>query len=87
MEVITTVEFYVEVKLGRDYLQAHLPEPESLAGSPFDSLSFYLLGDKIFPQKTWLVHPYPGKMLQEDQSVYNYRHSRPRRVIENTFDI
>ena len=26
-------------------------------------------------------------MLQEDQSVCNYRHSHPRHVIENTFDI
>lgn len=33
------------------------------------------------------MHLYPNKMLQEDQSVYNYRNSCPRRGIENTFDI
>ena len=62
----------------------HLPELESLPGYPFDVLPFYLLGNEIFPLETWLKRPYSGKMLQEDQSVYNYRHSRPRRVIENT---
>ena len=64
----------------------HLPELESLPGYPLDVLPFYLLGNEIFPLETWLKRPYSGKMLQEDQSVYNYRHSRPRRVIENTLN-
>ena len=63
------------------------PETRSLPGCPFDPLPFYFLGEAIFSLKIWLIRPYPGKMLQEDQSVYNYRHARPRRVIENAFGI
>ena len=33
------------------------------------------------------MRSHPGKMLQEDKSVYNYRQSRPRRVFEKTFGI
>ena len=47
-------------------VEMHLPESESLPGCPFDSLSFYLLGDEIFSLKTWLMRPYPGKVLQEN---------------------
>ena len=34
-----------------------------------------------------MIHRYPGQNLPEAQAVYNYRLSRARRVIENTFGI
>ena len=49
--------------------EMHIPELENLSGCPFDLLPFYILGNKIFLLKTWLMHPYPGKRLQEYQSV------------------
>ena len=46
-----------------------------------------MVGDEIFPLKNWLMRPYPGRQLQEDGAIYNYRHSLARRVIENAFGI
>ena len=50
-------------------------------------LPYTLVGDEIFPLKTWLMKPYPGKGLSESQNVFNYRLSRCRRTIENAFGI
>lgn len=64
-----------------------LPKPTTVDGCSLDPLPYYMVGDEIFPLKTWLMRPYPGKQLQEDGAIYNYRHSRARRVIENAFGI
>ena len=45
------------------------------------------MGDEIFPFKPWLLCPYPGRVLQLLEMIYNYRHSRARRVTENAFGI
>ena len=44
------------------------------------------VGDEIFPLKTWLIRPLPGK-LDENQRIFNYRLSRVCITIENTFGI
>ena len=62
-----------------------IPPAEKLPGCDVE-LSYYLVGDEIFPLKTWLMRPYPGK-LSEEQRIYNYRLSRARRVVENAFGI
>ena len=64
-----------------------VPLPEKLDECKFEPLPYFLVGDEIFPLKSWLIRPYPGKNLTEEQRVYNYRHSRCRRVIENAFGI
>ena len=58
------------------------------AKAGIESLPFYLLGNEIFPLKPWLMRPYPGPMMvYETVKIFNYRHSRERRVIENAFGI
>ena len=51
------------------------------------TLPYCLLGDEIFPLKKWLMRPYPGKRASEEERIYNYRHSRARRCIENAFGV
>ena len=63
------------------------PPPEEIPGCSLPKAPYFLVGDEIFPLKDWLMRPYPGKGLTETQSVFNYRLSRARRVIENTFGI
>ena len=63
-----------------------MPESEVLPGTNLD-IPYFLVGDEIFPLRPWLLCPYPGKLLQLLEMIYNYRHSRARRIIENAFGI
>lgn len=47
----------------------------------------FIVSDEAFPLKPYLMRPYPGKDLSHEEKVYNYRLSRARRVVENTFGI
>ena len=54
----------------------------------FDPLPYFLIGDEIFPIKTWLMRPIPGKLNLAEQICDNFnRILRARRVIENRFGI
>ena len=64
------------------------PESEIIEGNGTEKLPFVFVGDEAFPLKPHMMRPYPRRNdLSYEESVYNYRLSRARRIIENSFGI
>lgn len=63
--------------------------PDELYRIPNSNIQtpLYLVGDNAFPFSTKLMKPYSGNFLGEGKRIFNYRISRARRIIENTFGI
>ncbi|XP_071653486.1 putative nuclease HARBI1 [Temnothorax longispinosus] len=64
----------------------NLPNSSHLPGTDVD-MPYFLVGDAAFPLKPFLMKPYGERNIPHDKSVYNFRLSRARRVIENAFGI
>lgn len=47
----------------------------------------FIVGDDAFPLKPYLLKPYSRKQLTLSEKIFNYRLSRARRIVENTFGI
>lgn len=78
-------------KLGKMFQRnsIDLPKPKRICiGGPV--LPYHLVGDEAFGLKKYMQRPYPGRTsgtLDLGKQVFNYRLSRARRVIENSFGI
>ena len=73
----------------RKYLEEkrlHVPGEALLPHSDIKS-PYVIVGDDAFPLKSYLMKPFPGKNVSDDQRIFNYRLSRARRVSENAFGI
>lgn len=64
----------------------NVPSAENLSGSDI-SMPYFLVADAAFPLKKYIMRPYGGNNLTPTQRIFNYRLSRARQVIENTFGI
>lgn len=63
-----------------------LPESYSLPGTNV-SVPYVSLGDSAFALETYMMNPFPEKNITRDKRIFNYRLSRARRIVENTFGI
>lgn len=66
----------------------NIPPPKPLPHSDV-IVPHVIVCDEAFPLTPNTMRPFPGKTLENnrDNKVYNYRHCRARRVVENAFGI
>lgn len=63
-----------------------LPPAEPIPNDDRD-IPYFFVGDDAFPLMPWLMKPYPVRLLNRGQRIFNYRLSRARRIVENGFGI
>jgi hypothetical protein len=75
-----------DLKSGIEDGTFNVPEPDFLPKTDM-KFPYYLVGDDAFPLKEWLLKPFSGRVLTEEERIFNYRLSRARRIVENAFGI
>lgn len=66
--------------------QMYIPAPTPIINEG-KAMPYMLVADEAFQLNRFTLRPYPGKTLTNEQRIFNYRLSRARRVVENTFGI
>uniref|UniRef100_A0A2S2QJX8 DDE Tnp4 domain-containing protein n=1 Tax=Sipha flava TaxID=143950 RepID=A0A2S2QJX8_9HEMI len=76
--------------MGKSFINNILNVPTEKEIGQYGLIPFYAVADEAFPLLKNLIRPFPGRgkrKLPLDESIFNYRLSRSRRTIENTFGI
>lgn len=63
-----------------------IPNKQKLHNSNLE-MPFVVLADDAFPLQENIMKPFSHEKLSTEERIYNYRLSRARRVVENTFGI
>ncbi|XP_036143379.1 protein ALP1-like, partial [Monomorium pharaonis] len=65
----------------------NLPRGEANLPASNIATPCFFIGDEAFPLSKHMMRPYSGRQLEKKKAIFNYRLSRARRLIENTFGI
>ena len=68
-----------------DHGSIKLPEDDYLTNDC--KLPYVFLGADAFALKEFMMKPYPKQNLTADKRIYNCRHSRAMKILENLFGI
>ncbi len=80
--VISNTVFYEKLQNG----SINIPKPQKVSNSDRD-LPYVFIGDEAFALRPDFLKPYPRTKLHKNTRIFNYRLSRARRIVENTFGI
>ena len=80
---------FLNSRLGFQIVTRQLNIPRGVANLPGSDIQMksFFVGDDAFPLSDVMMKPYTGTNLSNEQKIFNYRLSRTRRVIENSFGI
>lgn len=80
---------FADSSIGHDLRNENLNLPTGTALLPGSNIGIpgFFLADDAFQLSTRIMKPFSGKRLGERKNIYNYRISRGRRTIENSFGI
>jgi hypothetical protein len=63
------------------------PDPDILPNDTGKKMLYFLVGDDAFALKETMMKPFSRRGLSMDETIFNYRLSRCRRIVENAFGI
>ncbi|GBM67171.1 hypothetical protein AVEN_260490-1 [Araneus ventricosus] len=75
-----------KLKLALDRNTVNIPENNNLPLTT-TKVPYVIVADDAFPLSVNLMKPYPGRGLNDEEMIFNYRLSRARRASENAFGI
>ncbi|KAG5862374.1 hypothetical protein JTB14_008837 [Gonioctena quinquepunctata] len=80
--VFSNMEFYKRLVSNK----LHIPQPDDSPNCEIKQ-PYVFVADDAFPLMDSLIKPFSRKNLTREQTIFNYRLSRARRIVENAFGI
>jgi hypothetical protein len=80
-----TIWNHSAVKQAMENGTLNTPPPKATPNDPNTWIPSLLVADSAFSLSPTLMKPFPDRNITPDQRIFNYRLSRARRIVENSF--